>query len=705
MSEKLREKILHFTEKVKKTFLLRKKEISGTIEVKKTSILRKIKIRQRIIIAFFIISILPQLILGLISFSSAKTLLSGTVKQYTEQTVIQFGRNISGELTKVTESTNSFLFSSFLQSRFYEYDQLPVYDKGVAYNEIHKEMTVIATQNKSVAELRLVSSGNSTIYVGTASDNIDYEQLNEQFTEGGYSYKWYNFENKIIYARRVVHISTNEWLGNFYIVFSSTSLNQLFDTLKFDDRVELLFLTENGTIVYSSDESKTPGTVYPYPDLINTIVSERITEDNLYGGFNIHLDENSYCNFYHFLNTPFYVVTVTPYSFINSAANTIGTSIAFTLGIAIILSVVLSIVISNNISSPLATLAGLMRNARSGDFTKTVTDNSKDEIGEVITHFDDMISNIKKLIEKVQISVNNVSASAEKIFASSEQSLASSEQIALTLQEVAKGSSEQAEEVSRTVEYMNDLSDSINKMTEKLSNMAGLIANTEETSTEAIERVKILNDRANQTKEASLRIVEELNSLNNDMRQIRKITKLIVGISDQTNLLSLNAAIEAARAGEAGRGFAVVADEVRKLADQTKEASIMINNIINEINNKTEHAVSEATNTSSIVQDQMAAVEQTNDAFNQITASMREIKEYMTEVENSVGDMLALRQKTLSAVENISAVSEEAAATSEEVSASTQEQMASAEVLTNLARELDKMAKELQSAVSMFKIN
>ncbi|WP_252891783.1 methyl-accepting chemotaxis protein [Thermoclostridium stercorarium] len=169
--------------------------------------------------------------------------------------------------------------------------------------------------------------------------------------------------------------------------------------------------------------------------------------------------------------------------------------------------------------------------------------------------------------------------------------------------------------------------------------------------------------------------------------------------------MSLNAAIEAARAGEAGRGFAVVADEVRKLAEQTKEASIMINNIINEINSKTEHAVFEATNTSNIVNEQMVAVEQTNEAFNTISASMKEINEFMNEVEKAVGDMLTLRQKTLSAMENISAVSQEAAATSEEVSASTQEQMASAEVLTNLAKELDRMAKELQTAVSMFKIN
>lgn len=704
MFEKFKQKLISGKDILKKASDLQKIDIKNLAISERIKFLRKIKIRQRLIISFLILSILPLIVLGLISFSSARTLLSGVIKQYTEQVVMQFGNNISAELNKITETTNSFLFSNYVQKTFFNYDELEIYDRGVAFNDLLKEMNVISSQNKSISELRLVSPANSVIYVGVSSNSIDYDSLNSNFSESGQVFKWYVFGNEIVYARKVVYITTNKWMGNFFVTLNSSRLNQLFNSLEFGKKVELLLLAEDGTVIYSSDESKAPGTEYPYSYLIGNILSLTGSGEN-YGSFEISLKEKSYCSYYSIPSTPFYIVIITPYSFLNSAANAIGASIIITLGIVIVLSVVLSFVISNSISTPLAKLVNLMRRASSGDFTETVADTANDEIGEVIKNYDNMIQNIKKLIEKVQISVNDVSTSAERIAGSSEHTLAASEQIALTLQEVAKGSSEQAQEVSKTVEYMNDLSDGINKMTGKLSNMSKLISTTEETSAEAINKVKILNDRANQTKEASQKIVDEINSLNNDMKQIRKITKLIVGISDQTNLLSLNAAIEAARAGEAGRGFAVVADEVRKLAEQTKEASIMINNIINEINSKTEHAVFEATNTSNIVNEQMVAVEQTNEAFNTISASMKEINEFMNEVEKAVGDMLTLRQKTLSAMENISAVSQEAAATSEEVSASTQEQMASAEVLTNLAKELDRMAKELQTAVSMFKIN
>ena len=186
---------------------------------------------------------------------------------------------------------------------------------------------------------------------------------------------------------------------------------------------------------------------------------------------------------------------------------------------------------------------------------RDVADKNNDEIGEVINNYNDMITNIKSLIKKVKSSVEAVLANAQKIAGSSEQSLHASEQIALTLQEVARGSSEQAQEVSQSVDYMNELSNGINIVTNNLGEMSTLISEAEGTSVQALSTVKTLNDKADLTKMASQKIAEEIYSLNNDMKEIRKIVRVIVGIADQTNLLSLNAAIEAARAGGAGLGL------------------------------------------------------------------------------------------------------------------------------------------------------
>ena len=91
--------------------------------------------------------------------------------------------------------------------------------------------------------------------------------------------------------------------------------------------------------------------------------------------------------------------------------------------------------------------------------------------------------------------------------------------------------------------------------------------------------------------------------------------------------ISLNASIEAARAGEAGKGFAVVADEVKKLAYQSKEASTSINNLINNIQKKTDQIVIATNSSEAIIKEQMEAVTKTDNAFKTIFKAMEGISD------------------------------------------------------------------------------
>jgi methyl-accepting chemotaxis protein len=106
----------------------------------------------------------------------------------------------------------------------------------------------------------------------------------------------------------------------------------------------------------------------------------------------------------------------------------------------------------------------------------------------------------------------------------------------------------------------------------------------------ASDEVKKLTEVVQSSAEAELELAQTIETLSNDMNQVKDVLNVISDIADQTNLLALNAAIEAARAGEHGRGFAVVADEVRKLAENTQKTLTEINATINVIVQATDSA-------------------------------------------------------------------------------------------------------------------
>lgn len=261
--------------------------------------------------------------------------------------------------------------------------------------------------------------------------------------------------------------------------------------------------------------------------------------------------------------------------------------------------------------------------------------------------------------------------------------------MALTIQHIAKGASEQAAETMQGVNHMNNLSEGINKVGENMATVIEVVEQTANLCEKAFLIVKTLNEKAAMTSTVSEHTTSDINDLNEDMKKIRDIVKVIGDISEQTNLLSLNAAIEASRAGTAGLGFAVVAEEVKKLAQQSKDAAANIGYIINSINKKTNQTVKSAIEANDIIIQQMNSDKETDNAFRIIYNSMKSIIKNMNNMDSSVKDILNSKEKAVNAIEKISCVAEEAASTVQEVAASTQEQMAASEELASFAKSLD----------------
>jgi len=226
---------------------------------------------------------------------------------------------------------------------------------------------------------------------------------------------------------------------------------------------------------------------------------------------------------------------------------------------------------ARRITRPLQVLTRVMEDISlgEGDLTRRLQVQSRDEIGQLATAFNRFVERIHQSIREVSSAALGVNEGARRVLDASHSSLsnfddqasrtnsvaAAINQLGAAAQEIAHnacGASQQAscarqqaedgrQVVQRTIEVMNELS---GKISASCSN------------------IEVLNDKT---------------------VNIGQILEVIKGISQQTNLLALNAAIEAARAGEAGRGFAVVADEVRSLAGRTQASALQIQQMIEEL--------------------------------------------------------------------------------------------------------------------------
>ncbi len=254
------------------------------------------------------------------------------------------------------------------------------------------------------------------------------------------------------------------------------------------------------------------------------------------------------------------------------------------------------------------------------------------------------------------------------------------------------------------MEIMRSLSEGIQEVSHSIETIRGVVVDSEEIGEEVIKVMDELNKKTSESVNISSFIQTTINSLYDNTKEISNIVRIIENISSQTNLLSLNASIEAARAGDAGKGFVVVATEVRKLAEQSKDATKSIEKIILSIQNDTHEAVKFVEQGNVIYKEQEESVIRTNDAFEDISTSLRSIARQMEVVDQGIKGINQYREQAIDAVSNIAAIAEESSASTQEIMAASQEQATSTGRVSRVAKNLKDEVEKLNKSMERFEL-
>lgn len=680
-----------------------------------------LSIRNKIVVCF-LVPIVFMVIIGVSAYQKSAEGLSEKFTDSTLQTMRMATKNLNMSCDFIRSEGLKYAYDDDLRKYFLGmFEDNPV-DKLNFLTSTKSNLLSVQTSNPFISHMHIIPKKGVNLLSTKLSSGVDgfLDEYKEDVASGEgrrsipqwidshpvLDEKVTETEKDYIMAFEMMSQSNNACV---VIDIKPSAITDFMEEIDIGDGSIIGFVTPGGRelVVENVEEGKESvlpeeGNVFSGQEYYTAVMDEAVADA---GTAEVDFQGEKYLFIYsHSADIGFTTCALVPMRVVTSQATEIRNMTIGLVILACVIVVIVGIFITAGIENNMRRISRKFGDVAKGDLTVTVSAKGHDEFQDLAGSATNMITNTKKLVNQVSNATGELEVSAQNVGQASELIHEYSQDITRAIGEINEGMEEQSRHAQECVEKTDILSNEIQEVSHVVERVEKLVGETEGMINKGMEIVQVLGDRAGETTQMTVKVSESIESLRKESEIINSFVATITEITEQTNLLSLNASIEAARAGEAGRGFAVVAEEIRKLADDSAKAAGEIRNNVANITAQTQNSVESASQAKAMVELQTKAVEEVIAVFREMQERMGQLIEGLKDIVVSTEKADGERSAAVAAVKNISDIIEETAGSAETVNDVANKLLNHVEKLSTTASVLDENMEGLKNEISVFKI-